>query len=416
MDLQRVKQELSKKGATERDAESYIVLARDFVERSKTYDGTVNPHHLLPRQCGWWRKFGRCKWNLAPVAWQLHVSLHAQLCFMFPLNRKMRRGLNATTVQPEDEMKLRNKDRIMKWYVDECRDAPWIAQQLGRSNTVILIWLHNWGVTIRPRGSANRHPKQRCKDQIIKWYKAGRSSTWIAKRIGASTGVLKWLRKWGVTMRSNSGAHTNVKKSKYKDDILAWYAKGRCPSWIAKQIGMGDNTVRRWLQEWGVTLRPIGTAHTSAQKSKCRDRIIKWYAAGHGSPWIAKRVGMDSVTIINWLREWGVTIRHQPRSPRPHRFKLDAKRIVSLYRQGKSPNKIALLLGNARPVIRQILVREGVYQKDRDRNLINVERAVTMYKQGQSIAEIARALQRTTGGITQVLKRAGVLLAAQAAA
>lgn len=91
-----IQRELRKHGATTEQANSYVNLVRLFEQQSR---GEGELHHILPTNCGWWKKFSSCSWNITQVRWGHHIALHAALFDIFPDNDRLLSALRATTMR-----------------------------------------------------------------------------------------------------------------------------------------------------------------------------------------------------------------------------------------------------------------------------------------------------------------------------
>jgi transposase len=260
-----VRRELIRHGATRAQAKMYCDLVDLYVDLSKQ-DRVTERHHILPRQSGWWKKYEHAKWNIATVSWQLHGSLHAVLCHIFPTNEALFKAARITSS--------------------------------------------------RFRGNEK---KLRLKPEIIRLYQAGKSSLQIAKKFGLAGGTVRnWVRDWGVVLRTLNEAtslrHVGDRKSKHKNEIIRLYQAGRNTVQVGKNFGLTSSTIFIWLREWGIPLRTrteaISLRQVGNRKSKRKDEIILLYRAGKSADQIGKKFGLSESTILRWLREWGFRIRN----------------------------------------------------------------------------------------------------------
>ena len=97
-------------------------------------------------------------------------------------------------------------------------------------------------------------------------YNSGQSLAQIAKRYYTSRQtVRKYLEAAGVTMRSRGGTNNPTgyaprqrRIAEHADEVLAMYKSGKSASAIAQRFGFEATAVRRLLKRHGVTMRPRG--------------------------------------------------------------------------------------------------------------------------------------------------------------
>lgn len=339
----RIRAELIKHGATPEQADEYCAMVRKAVDDSKNWDGIVTLHHILPENCGWWCRFRKVKWNLAPVAYPLHVMLHAQLVFMFPLHRSFRAALHIVGMKQwinGDEKVIRWREQICVWYAAG-KTTTWIAKQIGMHRCTVKKWIRAWRVPMRTLSAACTDPKKaKFKDRIINWYGGGKTLNWIASRVEVSDGTIcNWLRDWGIRVRGHSEASTHPKKTKHKTHIIAWYSAGESCTRIGEQLGVTGGSIARWLHEWEAPIRRRGESKVSPKKAKHKNIIIEWYRAGKSPQWIGKQIGVSSSAIRAWTSEWAIPTFFN------HRKITFKTRVIKWYQTGKSTLWIADQVG-----------------------------------------------------------------------
>ena len=248
----RIHQELVKHGATSEQATMYCNLVDYFVDLSKQ-ECVTEKHHILPRQSGWWKKYQNAKWNIAVISWQLHGSLHAVLCHIFPTNKAL---WNAAWITSNtfrgNEKKLRIKAEIIRLY-QKGKSCPHIGKRYGRCPDTIRNWLKEWNIPRRTLYKTLEH-----KPEIIHLYQGGKSAEQIGKKFGASIyTILRRLKYWGIPIHSG-GIYYGNKKSKYRSEIIHLYQIGKSAGWIADKLGVSRSTIYAWLKEWGIQIRKRG--------------------------------------------------------------------------------------------------------------------------------------------------------------
>ena len=265
----RVYRELRKQGATPAQATMYCNLVAWYVDLSQQ-DCVTEVHHILPRNCGWWKRHANARWNRAVVSWQLHTSLHAALCYIFPANEALFKAAKITSrtcrATPQAQ---REKTQMIQWY-GAGKSCVWIAKRIGVCAKTVHHRLRRWGTPMRTQGqslsiSTLGTKKRRFQNRAVAWYTAGKSMVWIGKRIGVGGWTIgHWLRERKVKLRSQGEARSLAKlgdkPQRYKIRVIAWYAAGKTPKWIGQQCQVEQGTIRKWLCEYGVPMRPLSEA------------------------------------------------------------------------------------------------------------------------------------------------------------
>lgn len=249
----RVVSELRKHGATREQALGYVRLAKQFEKESKEL-GEL--HHLLPANCGWFKIFKNCKWNLVRITWAAHICLHAYLMHLFKENRRLAQAVIAVSMRrnPGNPKKHKFKNKIIKWY--ELGD-PYriIAKRVGVSPWSIIDWLKKWGIKTqlkRENAVPLLRTKLRLKLKIIRLYKNGARTRELAKMVGCnSITIWLWLRKWNVA-KNRAEAHSDYRKEKLKHKIIKYYNQGKSFRWIGKKLGIHKCTLPIWLTHYGI--------------------------------------------------------------------------------------------------------------------------------------------------------------------
>jgi hypothetical protein len=321
----KVKRELKKHGATSEQAQTYVDLVRQFERES---NGMGELHHLLPGNCGWWRKYRNLRkhpWNGVRVDLGLHASLHGYLYFVFPKNKSLHEAIRAVFITRRLAYKksLQDKQKIIDWYLSG-RSAQWISKQKLPGEPgwqSVYNWLKEWGVKMRSNGESNAHPKkERFKQQIIAWYSEGRTAVWITKRIGltgSANSVLSWLKTWGIKTRTAAEARERSYRFKHRRKFkksIYLYLSGLSIERVAKKLALDPKTIKNFVVSEGIKIRPHSEYVTSSQKKNFKSRVIKWYRRGETMTMIEKKVGISRGAIRKWLIEWGIKIR--PRATR----------------------------------------------------------------------------------------------------
>lgn len=314
MNATLIRKELLKHGASRKQADFYIGLIKDFAAQS---EGSGEKHHILPVNCGWWRKYKTAQWNLAVIDLGLHAALHGYLYFMFPTNKSLHEAIRAVYITRRGAYKknLQDKQKLIDWYLAG-RSTSWISRQHlpGKPGPLsVHNWLKEWGVKFRSNGESNAHPaKEKYKDRIIAWYHEGRTAAWITKRIGlrgSANSVLSWLVTWGIHTRGTAEARRRsyaFKHRRHFQQALVLYDRGLSFEAIARELKIDPKTIRDFVVQTGRKIRPHSEYARSPKRKQYQTRILQWDRAGVNHTEIARRVGISRGRIIRrWLGDYG---------------------------------------------------------------------------------------------------------------
>ncbi len=259
--VKKVVLELISCGASRKQALDYIRLIKQFEKQSKNQG---EYHHILPRNCGWWKMHEKAKWNLARVEWRLHIALHAYLSYVFPKNTRLAAALigSALRSRKDSGKKIKYKKQVILWRQQK-KSARWIANKIGiKSPCSIHRWLRSWGISPFPPGTLSTSPKKELfKEKIINWYsREERSLLWISKQVGITPSVINtWLGSWGIDLRG----HFDPRKQRLKKKIIALYKKGYSTIKIEDVLGVKSGTIWKWLRFWNIKMRTHSEANVA---------------------------------------------------------------------------------------------------------------------------------------------------------
>lgn len=250
------------RGATAEQARGYVDLMHRFEHES---DGEGELHHILPRNSGWWKRFENMKWNLTQVEWHLHIALHSYLCHIFPRNSRLLAGLRMTTLKKRTESikRLRYKQRILSWY-EKGRSAPWIAERVGSSTSLVYGTLRNSGATIRTQSESITSPKKKkFKSWIIEQYQKGNTAASIGKRVGVTgSTICCWLHFWRIAVRPQGFSKYFIRLQRLKPRIIKLYQRHRSTYKVGKAFGFHPQVIGHALKSWGIKVNGKGGPKT----------------------------------------------------------------------------------------------------------------------------------------------------------
>jgi len=236
-------------------------------------------------------------------------------------------------------------DLLRRKYPEE--NTVEIGEELGVNSVTIYNWLKGYGIKIR-----NRSEMQLPADFVMPtkeelesiYWKEGKTTYEIAERFGVNNvTIYNWLKKYEIEIKSRLPADF-VKPTKEELEKKYWNdGKSTCD--IAKEIGVSQNTIGRWFNEYGIKIRNNSESKLSPGAVKpTKEEMEKMYVKEKMSTVeIGKRLGFNASTISNWLEEYEIEIRNISESKLPVGvFKPTKEELESMYvKQGISANNIA---------------------------------------------------------------------------
>lgn len=194
-----------------------------------------------------------------------------------------------------------------------------------------------------------------------------------------------------------------------KAELIQGWKAGKTISSMAKRLGVNPVTLTNNFRRWGLPPRKKAVKTKSIVIQQNKDNIIKAFQDGDPIKKIAKRYNIANCTVREWLNRWGY-------STAVNRCKLDHVRIKQLHDAGFSPAEIARKLGTLRGTISKILIdKYGIRQSlpkypkrvkrltDKDIEFIRVAT-----EEGKSQMHISRMLQVTPDTILKYQKKLGI--------
>jgi transposase len=144
------------------------------------------------------------------------------------------------------------------------------------------------------------------KDRAVAAYLAGHTLREIGKREGVHNDtVRKWLQQRGLSRRRRG---QQQRPQRYDADLVAaWvadYQAGKSISAIAQQYNVSSTTVHRHLHRQGVSMRPA--APQRKVSDELVNRWVKEYLGGDSFEAIAQRHRVGTMTVHRYLRGQGI--------------------------------------------------------------------------------------------------------------
>ena len=174
----------------------------------------------------------------------------------------------------------------------------------------------------------------------------------IAKELGVNDSTVgRWLRMYSIDIRSFSEARLPVGfVVPAKEELERIYVNERVSSSrIAKKFGVSNSTVRRWLDTYGIKIRNLSETQLPVGFVKpTKEELERMYwREGMSTTDISKKLGISYMTVGRWLNENGIRIRHNSEARLPVGFVVPAKEeLERMYlKEGKNTREIGEKFG-----------------------------------------------------------------------
>lgn len=199
-------------------------------------------------------------------------------------------GIETRDCYNEDTIdKLDDRERLYDLYVEQKLSTIEIADKFDVGQSTVHRKLDKNDIERRNIGGCADAP-WRDKEKLYRLYAEKKLSTHeIANRLGASGGctIVKWLREYGIAVRSQSEAQMRDRVSK---DFLkqAYLNDERSIEDIANEIDVPTTHVRTSLIYHGIERRE--KCHVVARSGEDNHRWSGGYVGGYGYNWKEQRV------------------------------------------------------------------------------------------------------------------------------
>jgi len=206
---------------------------------------------------------------------------------------------------------------LRREYVDNGKSSTEIAGDFEVNRATIGRWLKNEGIEMRSI-SESKLPKDfvmPSKGELRKMYVDERmSAAEIGITFGASkTSIRNWFKKEGIKMRSLS--ESGLPKDFVKpsgEELERMYVDERMSTYrIAEDLGVANVTVGNWLKDEGISVRSSSEAGLSKGVTKPpKEELERMYVDERRSTLtIARNLGVADVTVGSWLKGYGIPVR-----------------------------------------------------------------------------------------------------------
>ena len=280
---------------------------------------------------------------------------------------------------------------------------------------------------------------------IIKLYNDGVSISEMARKIGVSEGT---IRRNIATLRNQNklpklAPRKVITKSDSKEreeeyrQIIDLYNQYLSIKEISKRTGLSSATVSRYIsimiEEGSLKARNKKRVKTKAKKAKeeeikaRQEKIIEWYNEGITIEEMAKKLGVNRVTVSRYVSELIKRGKISSTSPRVEERQKETLRkketLIEMYSKGATADEIAQELGLTRNTVYgyiQKLRKQGLIppaeRKKKAENLDGKERKkdqyIRLYMEGKTAKEMAEIMGVAIGTVysnISALRKEGVI-------
>ncbi|MEU7149757.1 helix-turn-helix domain-containing protein [Streptomyces sp. NPDC045456] len=275
-----------------------------------------------------------------------------------------------------------------------------LCREFGYSRKVVVRVLKEQGVRIREHTERNKLLVQ----QALTLTAAGWSCEKIARHLGVSAGTVSyWRRAAGISVGTGPGGCPQEVKQRV---IRLAVDRGWSTSKIAAEVGCSETSVRRWVRNSG---KEKQTPKPGPKRSDLLFQKVIDLSASASVREIVREVGLSEQTVRRWLREAGLTASPAPPGSRqPDDL---ASLAVELYKDGLSTRKVAEKIGQPHSNVRYWISNAGVMRQRAASRRPDplIQHAVELYERGLSVRKTAEKIGRPWSTVRLWLSNAGVL-------
>src|SRR3989344_1658851 len=265
------------------------------------------------------------------------------------------------------------EDFLRREYLVNRRSALQISSDLSVGDPTVRNWLRKYGIPVRgiseamlPEG-VTKPTKEQLERMYVYEFK---TTTQIAQELDLSNTVISiWLKEYDIPIRGRSAARLAPKRltKPTKEQLEQWYVDEKIiPSQIAKKVGVNTSTIKDWLREYHIQIRNPSEAQLLRVgiTKPTKEEVEKWYVHEEkNAAQIGENVGVPNGTVLNWLKEYDIPIRSvsetmllRKRLTKPTKEQLEQWYVS----ERKSFAQIARDTGLGQTTIRRYLERYGV--------------------------------------------------------
>jgi len=199
-------------------------------------------------------------------------------------------------------------------YIEDQRSSVWIATEIGVNPSTIRRWLHEYGIQVRTNSESQlKEAVKPSKEELEHLYLKERLNTYeIRDKLGVATpSITRWLKEYGIPVRSNSEAKLKGTVKPSKEELKIMYLEDGLNAYeISVKLGVADVSIGNWLREYGIQVRTNSESQLKeAVKPTIEELKIMYLEEWLSSYKISEIIGVSNVTVCNWLNECGIAVR-----------------------------------------------------------------------------------------------------------
>jgi predicted transcriptional regulator len=294
--------------------------------------------------------------SIADIADEVGVSEQSVLRYLHKHGIPVRRGRAATPLEPETTPgrpawleRVLTEELLQREYVERGRSAREIAATLGVSEQSVLRYLHRHDIEVRAgRGAGASFSREYLEREYVE---RERSLSDIGREHGV-TGetVRKWLQRYGIERR-----HTERRAEISDDDLVRRYLAGQTVARIAADLGVSATTVSKRLGAAGVERRRSRPAAVTG------DHLHREYVErGRTMAEIGADLGVSATTVRKYLDRFGIAARPKNSQPLLERV-LSREFLEREYVEGgRTARAVAEEVGVSEQTVLRYLHRHGL--------------------------------------------------------
>lgn len=212
------------------------------------------------------------------------------------------------------------KEQLEKWYIIEGKSSRKIAEIVKVNKSTILRWLEEEGIPSRNHMEAtlcSYNKKMPSDEQLYGLYaKDKKSIEQISKMTDLNQKTIsKQLKNMNIKLRNPRETafiqyRKEVEKLSYKQLYQLYINQKKTPIEIGKIVGVSSTTIRNWLRAGEIPLRVGHDAQGYNFEKPSREELERMYIKEKkSSSEIAEIIGVNSTTVVRWLKKENIPIR-----------------------------------------------------------------------------------------------------------
>jgi predicted transcriptional regulator len=303
---------------------------------------------------------------------------------------------------------------LQREHVEGGRSVADLAREHGVSEQAVRNWINKRGLQgavagTRPVGDRLTQAYLQREYEL-----KGRSIAAIATEVGVSEqSVLRYLHKHGITVRRGRSTPPPAERGRgrpaWLETVLSrellereYVERGRSAKEIAAEVGVSEQSVLRYLHRHDIAVRP-GRASTTAFSAEYLQH--EYVEAGRSLNDIGREHGVTGETVRKWLQRYGI----ERRRPEARRDFTDDDLVRRYVEEGQTIAQIASALGASPTTITKRLDAAGVERRHSAPVTITREHLEREYlHRGRTMAEIGNDLGVSATTVRKYLDRYGI--------